>query len=45
MQFLHVRHLAEHHKQDAKALAVLRPLISHTSHPRHDRVRALHLAL
>ncbi|HET7395099.1 MAG TPA: hypothetical protein VFK12_01530 [Gammaproteobacteria bacterium] len=45
LQFLNARYLAEYRKQDLAALALLKPLVSHTGHPWHTRIRALYQAL
>jgi hypothetical protein len=45
LRFLQARYLAEYRKQDAEALAILKPLIAHTGHPWYRRMRALHQAL
>ena len=45
LQLLNARYLAEIHKQDAEALAILMPLVSHSGHPWHRRIHALQQAL
>ncbi|MGH8370961.1 MAG: hypothetical protein ACRESC_08255, partial [Gammaproteobacteria bacterium] len=45
LQYLQAHYFAEYRKQDVAALAVLKPLLSHTGHPWHSRMRTLYRAL
>ncbi|MGH8373499.1 MAG: hypothetical protein ACRETO_12315 [Gammaproteobacteria bacterium] len=45
LRFLQARYLAEYRKQDAEALVILKPLLSHTRHPWYQRMHALYQAL